>query len=83
MKKLILAAMLMMPLAMMAQDLKIAYINSQELITSMPEYEQALKKLEDMNLTYNQEGKKLQEEFQKKYTDYASAQDTLDNAIKK
>ena len=45
MKKLILAVMLMMPLAMMAQDLKIAYINSQELITSMPEYEQALKKL--------------------------------------
>ena len=83
MKKIIVAFMLMMPLAMMAQDLKIAYINSQELIASMPEYEQALKKLEDMNLTYNQEGKKLQEEFQKKYTDYAASKDTLDNAIKK
>ncbi len=83
MKKIIVAFMLMMPLAMMAQDLKIAYINSQELIASMPEYGQARKKLQDRNLTYNQEGKKLQEEFQKKYTDYAASQDTLDNAIKK
>lgn len=83
MKKFVLALMLMMPFTLMAQDLKIAYINSQELITSMPEYEAALKQLEDMNLTYNQEGKKLQEELQKKYTEYATAADTLDAAIKR
>lgn len=83
MKKLFFAIMLMMPFSLMAQNvMKIGYINSQELITAMPEYEAALKQLEDINLTYQQEGKKLQEEFQKKYTEYMQTKDALDSTIK-
>jgi len=83
MKKVIVALMLLMPLSIMAeQSLKIGYINSQDLITSMPEYEAALKQLEDINLTYNQEGKKLQEELQKKYAEYMQSKDSLDQTIR-
>ncbi len=67
MKKLIIALFIALPLGVFAQqDLKIGYINKQELITSMSEYTTAMKQLEDMNLKYITEGKKLQEEFQKK-----------------
>ncbi len=83
MKKIIVAVMLMVPALLMAQEnVKLGYINREELISSMPEYENALKQLEDMNLTYNQEGKKLQDELQKKFTEYQAAADTLDSTIK-
>ncbi|MCQ2350947.1 MAG: OmpH family outer membrane protein [Paludibacteraceae bacterium] len=83
MKKIIFAVMLMVPALLMAQEsLKIGYINSQELITSMPEYETALKQLEDINLTYKTEGKKLQDELQKKYTEYLQSKDSLDSTIR-
>lgn len=84
MKKLIIALFIALPLGVFAQqDLKIGYINKQELISSMPEYTTAMKQLEDMNLKYITEGKKLQEEFQKKYQEYAETQDSLDATIKK
>lgn len=83
MKKIVLAVLIMVPALLMAQEsLKIGYINSQDLITSMPEYETALKQLEDINLTYQQEGKKLNDELQKKYAEYLQAKDTLDVTIK-
>lgn len=83
MKKLIVAVMLMVPALMMAQEnLKIGYINREELISSMPEYETALKQLEDMNLTYKQEGQKLQDELQKKFNEYQAAGDSLDPTIR-
>lgn len=83
MKKIVLVVMIMVPALLMAQEsLKIGYINSQDLITSMPEYETALKQLEDINLTYQQEGKKLNDELQKKYAEYMQAKDTLDITIK-
>ena len=83
MKKIIFAVMLMVPALLMAQEsLKIGYININELITSMPEYDTAAKQIEDMNLTYTTEGKKLQDELQKKFAEYQAAADTLDATIK-
>lgn len=82
MKKLFIALMMALPLGMFAQDLKIGYINKQDLVALMPEYNQALKQLEDMQLTYVNEGKKLSEEFQKKYQEYQEQEATLDETIK-
>lgn len=84
MKKLVIALLLAMPLGLFAQqNLKIGYINKQELLTAMPESATAMKALEDMNLKYITEGKKLEEEFQRKYQEYAEQADTLDAAIRK
>jgi outer membrane protein len=67
----------------MAQgSLKIGVFNAQEVITVMPEYNAAMTELENMNLKYQTEAKKLQEEFEKKYQEYASTAETLDPAIR-
>lgn len=83
MKKIVLALMLVLPLGAFAQSaLKIGYINRNELAQAMPEYNAAMKQLEDLRLTYTTEGQKLQEEAQRKYQEYIAQQDTLDAAIR-
>ena len=72
MKKLIIALLVVLPLGAFAENTKIGYINKQEILVVMPEYNDAMKVLEDMNLKYITEGKKLEEEFQRKYQEYAS-----------
>ena len=66
----------------MAEDLKIGIFNSQEVITILPDYNTAMSELENINLKYQTEGKKLQEELEKKYQEYASTAETLDPAIR-
>lgn len=82
MKKLLVALMMILPLGAFAQGLKIGYVNKQEVLVVMPEYNAAMKTLEDMNLKYITEGKKLEEELQRKYQEYAAQADTLDAAIR-
>mgnify|MGYP003288835722 CR=1 FL=1 len=82
MKKIIIALLLALPFAVMAEDLKIGIFNSQEVITILPDYNTAMSELENINLKYQTEGKKLQEELEKKYQEYASTAETLDPAIR-
>ncbi len=82
MKKIIIALLLALPFTVMAQDLKIGIFNSQEVITILPDYNTAMSELENINLKYQTEGKKLQEELEKKYQEYASTAETLDPAIR-
>lgn len=82
MKKIIIALLLALPFTAMAEDLKIGIFNSQEVITIMPEYNTAMSELENINLKYQTEGKKLQEELEKKYQEYASTAETLEPAIR-
>lgn len=82
MKKIIIALLLALPFTVMAADLKIGVFNSQEVITIMPEYNAAMSELENMNLKFQTEGKKLQEELEKKYQEYTSTAETLEPAIR-
>lgn len=82
MKKIIIALLLALPFTAMAADLKIGVFNSQEVITIMPEYNAAMSELENMNLKFQTEGKKLQEELEKKYQEYTSTAETLEPAIR-
>jgi outer membrane protein len=83
MKKIIIALLMFLPFTVMAQgNLKIGIFNSQEVITIMPEYNAAMSELEKMNLTFQTEAKKLQEEFEKKYQEYATTAETLDPTIR-
>jgi outer membrane protein len=82
MKKLIIALLMVLPLGAFAENTKIGYVNKQEIMVAMPEYNEAMKVLEDMNLKYITEGKKLEEEFQRKYQEYASQAEGLDAAIR-
>ena len=82
MKKIIIALLLALPFTTMAADLKIGVFNSQEVITIMPEYNAAMSELENMNLKFQTESKKLQEELEKKYQEYTSTAETLEPAIR-
>lgn len=82
MKKIIIALLMALPFTAMAADLKIGVFNSQEVITIMPEYNAAMSELENMNLKFQTEGKKLQEELEKKYQEYTSTAETLEPAIR-
>ena len=83
MKRLIILLFMILPLGVFAQDLsKIAYVNTQEVFNAMPEVAAMQKQLNDLNTNYQTELKKMQDEYQKKYSDYVQQQDSLTENIK-
>jgi len=81
-KKLFIAIALFLPLTAFAQDLKFGYFNRTEIFQSMPETVAATKKIEDISKNYESELSRMQEEYQKKGSDFVAAKDTLPEAIK-
>lgn len=83
MKKLIaLVVVMLLPLGAIAQELKIAFVNTQEIMMAMPELADMNKKLEDLNLEYTNELKKMEDEYTKKSEAYVAEQETLTENIK-
>ena len=68
-----------LPLGMMAQ--KFAHMNSQEVITLMPEYTKAQADLETMSKQYSEEMQRSQAEFQKKVQEFQAQADSLPKNI--
>ncbi len=73
MKKLLLAVLLVLPMTIAAQTLKLAHLNSQEILTAMPETTTAQNTLKSLQDKYRTEIQKTQDEFQKKMADYQKA----------
>lgn len=81
-KKLFIAIALILPLTAFAQDLKFGYFNRAEIFQSMPETVAATKKLDEISKNYESELARMNEEYQKKGSDFIAAKDTLPEAIK-
>lgn len=81
-KKLILFAFILLPLGAFAQEMKIAHVNTTEIFNSMPETAAAEKDLVAYNQALEKELKTMQDEFQKKYTEWMQQQDSLAESIK-
>ncbi len=79
-KKIVLAAILALPLSVMAQT-KFGHMNSQEVITAMPEYTKAQTDLDAMAKQYQEEMQRTQEEFNKKYQEFLAQADSLPRNI--
>lgn len=79
-KKIVLAVMLALPLGAMAQT-KFGHMNSQEIITVMPEFTKAQADLDAMSKQYQSEMQRTQEEFTKKYQEYLAQADSLPKNI--
>lgn len=74
-KKILLAVMIAAPMCLFAQ--KFGYVNTQEVFSLMPEVKTADATLADVSKKYETEFKALQEEFQKKFTEFQNlAKDT-------
>lgn len=84
MKKLIALLLMLLPFAgaVNAQEVKIAFVNTQEVFMALPEVSDMQKKLEDLNAKYKKELETMQSEYQKKYSDFIAQQDSLTENIK-
>lgn len=82
-KKLAFALVALLPLTgALAQDIKIGYYNRAEVFQSMPETVEATKKLDKIAMDYEGELVRLNEEYQKKGSEYIAGRDTLPEAIR-
>ncbi len=82
MKKLIaLVVVMLLPLGVFAQD-KVAFVYTQEVMVTMPEYKEVQKKLTELGETYRKEGQVYDDEFKRKYADFIAQQDSLTENIK-
>ncbi|MDO5446838.1 MAG: OmpH family outer membrane protein [Prevotellaceae bacterium] len=80
MKKLLLIALLCAPMSVFAQ--KFGHVNSQEVITVMPEYTKAKTEIEELGKQYEADLKTMQDELQKKSEAYDKEEKTLPDNIK-
>lgn len=80
MKKFIIAALMALPVSVFAQ--KFAHVNSATIIQSMPEYTAAQTEMQNLTKTYEDELKRMQDEFKTKLDDYEKNQATLPDAVK-
>ncbi|MGD9976734.1 MAG: OmpH family outer membrane protein [Bacteroidales bacterium] len=65
-----------------AQNFKFGHINSQELLSSMPDKDSAEVKLKKYTETLQSQIEELQVEFNKKYQDYLQKRSTFSDAIR-
>lgn len=82
MKNLIIFLLTMLPLGIFAQESKIALVNTQDVIQAMPEFADMQKKMTDMENEYKKEMQVMQDEYNKKYSDFIAQQDSLTENIK-
>ncbi|HPW27103.1 MAG TPA: OmpH family outer membrane protein [Tenuifilaceae bacterium] len=65
-----------------AQSYKFGHINSQEILSVMPERDSAVAKLDKFTKTLQDQVEELQVEFNKKYQDYLQKRSTFTDAIR-
>lgn len=75
MKKFILMALLCAPMTMFAQ--KFGHINSQEIMTSMPEFSIAQGEIQAKAKEFENEMSEMQQEFQRKAEEFDKVRQTL------
>lgn len=61
---------------------KIAYINSKEILDSIPERINAAKSIEELNQKYKDELGIMQADYKKKYSDFMTYQESMTESIK-
>ena len=80
-KKIALVAItILLPLGAMAQS-KFAHMNSQEVITVMPEFTKAQADLDAMSKKFQEEMQRTQNEFNKRYQEFVAQADSLPKTI--
>lgn len=79
---IILLALVKQNVIAQSETYTVAYVNSKELLEMFPEKEEATAKLLELSDSYKSELEFMQNEYNKKYSDYISYQITLSENIK-
>ncbi len=82
MKKLIVLLLMILPLGAIAQEVKFSFVKTKDVFMAMPEVSGLVKQMADLNEKYRVELKQMQDEYQKKYSDFVAQQDSLTENIK-
>ncbi|MDL2222725.1 OmpH family outer membrane protein [Bacteroidales bacterium OttesenSCG-928-M11] len=81
-KKIVLFALLLIPVGMMAQESKIAYVNSAEIIQAMPEFTAMQTQIQTEQAAVEKEMQTLSEEYSKKYEAFMAESESLTESIR-
>lgn len=81
MKKVILSALLFLPLSLFAQ--KFGHFDSSVIVKAMPEYAQSQTEIQNLSNQFEDELKRMQDELQKKGQEYDRQHDSLPDNVKK
>ncbi len=81
MKKIILMALLALPMSLFAQQ-KFAHVNSAEIIQALPDYTKAQTELQTLGKQFEDELQRMQSELQTKSDDFDKNSATLPDAVK-
>ncbi|MDD2298511.1 MAG: OmpH family outer membrane protein [Fermentimonas sp.] len=81
-KKLLIFFIALAPIALVAQDLKLAYINSQEVFAAMPELSGIETQLTEKQEQITKNGQALIEEYNKKAEEFEANSATASDALK-
>lgn len=79
---LLVSAILFACMPANSQDLKFGHINSQELLTSMPESDSAQATIEKLAADYEQQLEEMRVELNKKYDEYLTNRDSYTDLIR-
>jgi len=82
MKKIILSLLLLLPLGLFAQDVKIAFVDQNEIFNVMPEVSELENAVAAKQKEYDEILKSMQEEYQRKVADFQQRGDSLTENIK-
>ena len=69
------------PQQVLIQPQHFGYLSYNDVLHAMPQYQQAMKSLEELKNTYDQEMERSEQEFSKKFTEYLDGQRTFPENI--
>lgn len=81
-KKIALVLLCALPFSLMAQDTKLGHVNSQEILTIMPDRANIEKTISDLQTQWEKELVKMREEYNAKIKEYQEKQATMPESIK-
>jgi Outer membrane protein len=82
MKKLIVLLLMLLPMGAFSQEMKIAFVDFQEVFSVMPELAEAETKYASIRAQYDEQINALQTEFTAKYEEYMKIEATLTENLK-
>jgi outer membrane protein len=82
MKKFILSMLLIIPLGITAQEMKIATVNTQAIFNIMPEMSSVESQIAKATKEFQDEMKGMEDEYNRKYSDLTAQGDTLTENIR-
>ena len=83
MKKIIVSMLLLLPLGLFAQEVKLAIVNTGEIINLLPEMSTLQSEMATLQQTLQKESKQMEDEYTRKVADLTEQNESLTDNIRK